>query len=484
MRGGIRLEDEVVEPDTLVDSVLRGQVDQWVGVREGDEAVRDAPVRLTHGVAVAVAVAERRDESRSWVALREELLDRRAQRTRRRREQPALGLGYLERVSAFPERLPQLGLELGFRDPRECDTGDRHGHLFANDVPRPRRSDNRRLKHVRDERPDHQTETGIGGACRSDPRDVAVDARCEELEQRLDRGMDPRRRLVLVESRQQAGELGGRARRMIGERRVSGTTMHRQGCAGRLLDAVVEEVDRSAGRLVSFARALADDVVGTEVGLLLDEERGTDSRVADLLVGRQDQHQVAVGNEAFARERREGDGRRRDLAFHVDAAASPDRAVSLDRGERLDRPVLPARLDDVEMAEERQRRAVAAAAQARQEVRPLGILGHALALDPERLEIRLEDRGCLSLTAGRVGRVACDQPLQQRLRFFGRGIRHRRPTAPSSPRASASVPRFPRVRGRSAAGRRRSPRAACGRRSAAATRRIGLRTARARRAAA
>lgn len=71
----------------------------------------DAPVRVAHRVAVAVAVAERRDQPPRWVALREELLDRRAQRCRRGREQPAFGLGDPERVAPLAERLPQLRLE-------------------------------------------------------------------------------------------------------------------------------------------------------------------------------------------------------------------------------------------------------------------------------------------------------------------------------------------------------------------------------------
>ena len=48
---------------------------------------------------------------------------------------------------------------------------------------------------------------------------------------------------------------------------------------------------------------------------------------ADLLVGDDQQDEIARRNESLARERGERDGARRDLVLHVERAASPDLTV-------------------------------------------------------------------------------------------------------------------------------------------------------------
>ena len=48
---------------------------------------------------------------------------------------------------------------------------------------------------------------------------------------------------------------------------------------------------------------------------------------AHLLVGDDDEHEIARGHEALARERGERDRARRDLVLHVERAATPDLAV-------------------------------------------------------------------------------------------------------------------------------------------------------------
>jgi hypothetical protein len=90
-------------------------------------------------------------------------------------------------------------------------------------------------------------------------------------------------------------------------------------------------------------------------GKLFDEEVRPHATVADFLVSHQDQHGVAGGPEALARQRRQPDRRRCDLALHVHRAATPDHAVALDAAVGLDRPVLAARHDHVEVAQEPER---------------------------------------------------------------------------------------------------------------------------------
>jgi hypothetical protein len=119
---------------------------------------------------------------------------------------------------------------------------------------------------------------------------------------------------------------------------------------------VVEQVHGARGGVVALACAFADDVVRAQIWSHFDKERGADAGVADLLVGHQQQHQVAVGCKPLPGKGRERDGRRGDLTLHVDRAATPDRPVAFDRRERLNRPLLPPGDHDVQVAEERKRR--------------------------------------------------------------------------------------------------------------------------------
>ena len=135
--------------------------------------------------------------------------------------------------------------------------------------------------------------------------------------------------------------------------------------------------------------------------------------VADLLVGRGDEDEVAVVTPALARERGERDGARGDLALHVERAAAPDEAVAELAAERVGAPLARVGGHDVGVREQRERRAAAGAAQARDEVRPLGHLRVQLALDARVLEEVAEQLRRRGLVAGRVRRVDADQLPQE-----------------------------------------------------------------------
>src|SRR3954451_3434575 len=73
---GLGLEEQVLDEYPLVGSVLGLEVSHRFAVRKGDEAVGDAPVGLAQDVAVAVAIAERRDQAGVGVGLGREAFAR------------------------------------------------------------------------------------------------------------------------------------------------------------------------------------------------------------------------------------------------------------------------------------------------------------------------------------------------------------------------------------------------------------------------
>ena len=87
------------------------------------------------------------------------------------------------------------------------------------------------------------------------------------------------------------------------------------------------EVERPPAEHDPVAAALVDRVVGAHrVRVLADEPREPEV-LADLLVGRGDEDEVAVRPEPLPRQARDRDRARRDLALHVERPAPPDLAV-------------------------------------------------------------------------------------------------------------------------------------------------------------
>ena len=140
--------------------------------------------------------------------------------------------------------------------------------------------------------------------------------------------------------------------------------------------------------------------------------------VADLLVGCRDEDEIAGAAPSFARERGERHCVRSDLPLHVEGAAAPYFAVDELATERVALPLGRRGKHDVGVREQRERRAVAPAADAGDEVGALGRLRVELALDPRRLEVVAQHLCGGRLVAGRVRRVDANQPLQK-LRDLG-----------------------------------------------------------------
>ena len=99
------------------------------------------------------------------------------------------------------------------------------------------------------------------------------------------------------------------------------------------------EIEDAAAELDPLAAALVDRVVDPDgVGMVLAEPLEA-VVVADLLVGRGDEDEIARRREALAGERGDRDGARRDLVLHVERAAPPDVVVGEVAGPRVARPL-------------------------------------------------------------------------------------------------------------------------------------------------
>src|SRR4051794_34259735 len=386
-QSGPGLKLEIVEQDPFVRPVLGREVRCRLRVWERDEAVRDRAVGLADDVAVAVAVSERRDQSCVRVVFAEKALDRLSQGCLLVRQRPTLRFGDLELVVAWAERVAQFALELGRGCAGQDDAGQGQGRLARDDVLWGGCFGDAGVDRRADERREHSLKGRIRAPSGVQPLLGWAGTGCQGVDQGLDLRRDSDRRTVLVQAGDQARELHERVRSRVGQRGIARAPTDGQRRAGRRLDAVVEQIDRSCWRLVALAGAFADDIVGTQVGPFFDEERRADPGVADLLVGHQQQHQVAVGLEAFAGQGGKRHRGSRDLALHVHGPATPDRAVAFDRREWLDRPLLAPCHDDVEVAEERERWPGATAAETYEEVRAIRVLGDPLAVHAGRLEV-------------------------------------------------------------------------------------------------
>ena len=153
---------------------------------------------------------------------------------------------------------------------------------------------------------------------------------------------------------------------------------------------------------------------------MVGAEPGEPEVLADLLVGRGDEDDVASRDEPLPGQRGDRDCRGRDMALHVESAASPDLAVAELAGPRIEGPLLGVGAHRVRVRDEGERRA-SAAGKARDEVRPLRDPGVELALDAGVLEIAAEKLGGEGLVTRRVDGVRAQQPLKE----LGRLVPHR-----------------------------------------------------------
>ena len=245
---------------------------------------------------------------------------------------------------------------------------------------------------------------------------VAVHAADQRLQHGHRLGQPVAGRAVTGQPLDQGGQAGnrvgagGRCGRVPGL--AQGGDQRRQ---GGLLADVDRHHDPAVGQLHAVAAALVDGEVGADVGPLLHQPHQTDGRVgAGLLVALGHEQQVAAGLEALPRQRRHRHRPGHRLVLHVDRAAAPQVAVLIEVAvERRVLPVLGVGGDDVGVAEQGQRRPLAAARDPGDQVGPLGITGDQLAGDPVRLQVVPEHHGGRCLPPGRVRGVDADQVAEQ-----------------------------------------------------------------------
>ncbi len=255
--------------------------------------------------------------------------------------------------------------------------------------------------------------TGESGAMRSTAscarRDLPEQSRKERLDLRAYLRLGPERGDSL-------DQLCGPHERVVGDaghRRVARAAQYAQPeRSGHLLRdrrqvdrPAVFELDPLAASLVD--REVAPNGVGMRLAQPLEAEAG-----AGLLVGGRREDQIAARPEALARERRDRNRVRRDLALHVESAAAPDHSVAQLARERRHRPFGRVREHDVRVAEEEERGAVPTR-DPRDEIRTLRRPRDQLALDAVGGEVVAQELRRRGLVAGRVRRVDADQPLEE-----------------------------------------------------------------------
>ena len=173
------------------------------------------------------------------------------------------------------------------------------------------------------------------------------------------------------------------------------------------------KVEDAPTQLDALAPALVDRIVGADrVRVLLAEPRQAEP-LADLLVGGRDEDQVSRGLEPLAREGRDRDRARSNLALHIERPAAPDLAVAQLARPRTDLPLGRIRQNGVGVREEEQARATAAPRQPRDEIRALGHLRVELALDAVLGEVVAQQLRRDRLVAGRVDGVELNQLPQE-----------------------------------------------------------------------
>ena len=214
----------------------------------------------------------------------------------------------------------------------------------------------------------------------------------------------------------------GEARRQV----VDGVVLHGQGAVAAGVLRLEREilVDLLAGLhavvdvLAVLDRppaALVQPVLGVDQLTVVGDEPLHAVEVASLLVGGQGDDDVAVGLEALLLEADQVGDPYRGHRLVVGGATAVVVAVLLEERERVDRPVLLACLDHVEVGEQQQRPARARAPQPRDEI-ALALVG------PEHPDVALREAGRLQpgghrlrgpgRAAHRIRRVDLDQLLE------------------------------------------------------------------------
>ena len=155
-------------------------------------------------------------------------------------------------------------------------------------------------------------------------------------------------------------------------------------------------------------------VVAAQVGPLAHQPVHAHLVDAVFLVGLGDQQDVAVRHPPAAGEHGERDGAGRRLALHVERSAPPQVAVAHLSAERRAAPVGRIGIDDVRVADDRERRARPAAAYPGDQVGACRIPRDPLGFHAVAREVGLEHLDAERLVARRVRRVDPDQVASER----------------------------------------------------------------------
>ena len=203
--------------------------------------------------------------------------------------------------------------------------------------------------------------------------------------------------------------------------------MHDQGERGGHLLRRRAQVEDAAAELEPVARPLVERVVATHgVGVCLAQPaKAGVLALADLLVGRRAEDQVAGRREPLPRKGSDGDSARRHLALHVQRAPAPDAAVLDLARPRIDRPLRRIREHRVGVREQEERRPGSSSRNPRDEVRAVRGARVELARDAVLLEIPAQKLGRDRLVPRRIHRVEADQVPEQRDDFVANGGWHR-----------------------------------------------------------
>jgi hypothetical protein len=190
------------------------------------------------------------------------------------------------------------------------------------------------------------------------------------------------------------------------------------------------------------AAAFVDRVLGVDqIAMVLDQPVDA-VEVAAFLVGGERENQIAIGRVAFLPEPNQvGDELRRHRLV-VAGAAAVEEAVPLQEDERIERPVLALRFDDVEVGEQEQRLArpctwsPGSRTPAQDEIALPRIRSehlHVGGWEAGGLEPRRHRLGGLRVVADRIGGVDLDQLFEKVARTSGIVSSAPAPAAPAAP---------------------------------------------------
>ncbi len=136
---------------------------------------------------------------------------------------------------------------------------------------------------------------------------------------------------------------------------------------------------------------------------------------ARFFVGSERENDVAIGMEIFLVETDQGCDEDRVGGFHVLRAAAVEVAIALEKLERVDRPILAARFDNVDVADQKDRAMRSGAAQAGDHVSFARIWAEDLHVAGRKSSLAQALRhsfGGRGGAAGRIGRVDFDELLE------------------------------------------------------------------------